>query len=165
MNTLSYIFLLAIVAGFTLQWLLTQRHIKHVAKHRGQVPEAFSDNIPLQDHQKAADYTRAKALTGLAELCIATLVLLVWTFGGGLQWLDSLWRNAALSDIITASTILWVTRTTVVDNASHTLRSSYLIAVRVISSSDPRGSSISSTSGSTTSARAKATRCLMPPES
>jgi STE24 endopeptidase len=101
MNTFSYIFLLVIVSGFAIQWLLTQRHIIHVAKHRAQVPSAFSDKIPLEDHQKAADYTQAKARTGLAELCFATVVLLIWTLGGGLQWLDSLWRNGALSEILT----------------------------------------------------------------
>jgi len=101
MNTFSYIFLVVLVIGFAVQWLLTQRHIKHVSDNRGQVPSAFSDKIPLADHQKAADYTRAKAATGLAELCFATLLLLIWTLGGGLQWLDALWRDLQLSSLIT----------------------------------------------------------------
>lgn len=101
MNTFSYIFLFVIISGFTLQCLLTRRHIRHVSNHRGKVPSAFADKISLQDHQKAADYTLAKANTGLVELCFATLVLLIWTLGGGLQWLDSLWRNLVLSEILT----------------------------------------------------------------
>ncbi len=103
MNTFSYLFLFVIISGFAIQWLLTQRQISHVGKHRGQVPAAFSDRIPLEDHQKAADYTRAKAKTGLAELSVATLILLVWTLGGGLQWLDSLWRGLGLAEIITGT--------------------------------------------------------------
>jgi STE24 endopeptidase len=101
MNTFSYIFLGAVVFGFALQWVLTRRHINHVSEHREQVPSAFSDKIPLADHQKAADYTQAKAKTGLVELCFATLVLLIWTLGGGLQWLDSFWREFGLSEIFT----------------------------------------------------------------
>ena len=101
MNTFSYIFLVAVVFGFVLQWMLTRRHITYVNEHREQVPTAFSDKIPLADHQKAADYTQAKALTGLGELCFATLVLLIWTLGGGLQWLDSLWRESGFSEIFT----------------------------------------------------------------
>ncbi|MFT5133695.1 MAG: STE24 endopeptidase [Gammaproteobacteria bacterium] len=101
MNTFSYIFLAALVSGFALQCLLTQRHIVHVGKNREQVPPAFSDKIPLEDHQKAADYTLAKAKAGLGELCFATLILLIWTLGGGLEWLDSMWRNLELSAIFT----------------------------------------------------------------
>ncbi len=101
MNNFSYLFLIAIFSGFALQWLLTQRHIVHVGKNREQVPSAFSDNIPLEDHQKAADYTRAKAKTGLAELCFGTIILLIWTIGGGLQWLDTLWRESGQTEIMT----------------------------------------------------------------
>ncbi len=101
MNTFSYIFLIVITSGFAVQWLLTQRHMRHVVRHRDQVPPAFSDKITLEQHQKAADYTCAKARTGLVELCIGTLILLAWTLGGGLQWLDSLWRSFAVEEIIT----------------------------------------------------------------
>ena len=101
MNTFSYVFLVALASGFAIQWLLSQRQLKHVARNREEVPAAFADNIPLEDHQKAADYTRAKAKTGLVELCIATIILLIWTLGGGLQWLDIFWRNLSLSELLT----------------------------------------------------------------
>jgi len=101
MNTFSYIFVVAVVSGFAIQWLLTRRQISHVHKHREQVPSAFSDKIPLSDHQKAADYTRAKAITSQGELCLATLILFIWTLGGGLQWLDTWWRNFGFPEILT----------------------------------------------------------------
>ena len=99
MNTFTYIFIFALLAGFFLQTLLTSRQLRNVSQHRDRVPSAFSDKISLQDHQKAADYTLAKARTGQAELLLATVVLLLWTLGGGLQWLDAQWREFVVSDI------------------------------------------------------------------
>ncbi len=101
MNTFSIIFLATLVAGFTLEWLLTQRHIAHVGNHREKVPEAFSEAIPLEDHQKAADYTRAKGKTSQGELFLATLVLVAWTLGGVLEFLDQAWRGLGFSELLT----------------------------------------------------------------
>jgi STE24 endopeptidase len=101
MNIFSYIFLLAVVSGFLAQCVLTIRHIQHVSKHRQRVPEPFIDKISLDEHQKAADYTRAKGRIGLLEISFSTLILLVWTLGGGLQLLDSIWRNFNQPEIIT----------------------------------------------------------------
>jgi STE24 endopeptidase len=41
-------------------WLVS-RQVRHVATHRGAVPPAFAHRISLAAHQKAADYTLAKA--------------------------------------------------------------------------------------------------------
>ena len=65
----------------------------------------------------------------------------------------------------TASGMLWVTNTMVVPVRRQMLISSVFIRSRVISSSAPNGSSISSSLGSNDSARAIATRCCMPPDS
>ena len=45
-------------------WLAT-RQMRHVAAHRGAVPPAFAPRVPLEAHQRAADYTIAKARFGL----------------------------------------------------------------------------------------------------
>ena len=65
----------------------------------------------------------------------------------------------------TASEIECVTKTTVDASFCQIERSSRFRRSRVISSSAPNGSSISSSAGSKASARAIATRCCMPPES
>ena len=65
----------------------------------------------------------------------------------------------------TASGMLWVTNTMVVPVRRQMLISSAFIRSRVISSSAPNGSSISSSFGSNDSARAIATRCCIPPDS
>ena len=69
------------------------------------------------------------------------------------------------SDRYTASGIEWVTNTTVVCVAAQIRSSSACMCSRVISSSAPNGSSISSSGGWAARARAMATRCCMPPES
>ena len=65
----------------------------------------------------------------------------------------------------TASGMLWVTNTMVVPVRRQMRISSAFIRSRVISSSAPNGSSISSSFGSNASARAIATRCCIPPDS
>jgi STE24 endopeptidase len=81
-------------------WLL-QRQIRHVSAHRAQVPEAFRDNVSLNAHRKAADYTLSKARLGRLELIYGAIILLGLTLGGGLQWLDTLWRGMELATLWT----------------------------------------------------------------
>jgi STE24 endopeptidase len=85
---MSLVFALALVAGLLLKFWLATRQIRHVAQHRAQVPPAFASQITLQAHQKAADYTVAKARFGLLELAWGAVMLLAWTLLGGLSWLN-----------------------------------------------------------------------------
>jgi len=101
MNIFTWVFLAALLASSILQVWLSLRNMGHVKSRRNQVPEAFRDTVPLEDHQKAADYTRAKSGFGLIELLYGALLILVWTVGGGLNFLDELWRVAELGTIAT----------------------------------------------------------------
>ncbi len=74
--------------GVALKYWLSSRQIRHVAQHRGQVPNAFAHTVTLAAHQKAADYTIAKARFGLLELALGAAVLLGWTLLGGLSSLN-----------------------------------------------------------------------------
>ena len=85
---LTLAFALALVAGFLLKAWLASRQIRHVAHHRQSVPAPFTERMPLQAHQKAADYTVAKARFGLLEMALGTAVLLGWTLLGGLDLLN-----------------------------------------------------------------------------
>ncbi len=87
----SYIFLVALAGAITLQWWLILRQSKHVANNKNAVPAAFADKISLEEHQKAAAYTSAKLSVAKIELFYGVAVLLLWTFGGGLNLLDQLW--------------------------------------------------------------------------
>ncbi|MCW8826460.1 MAG: M48 family metallopeptidase [Gammaproteobacteria bacterium] len=78
---------------------LSFRQYRSVQQNRAAVPTEFADSISLEDHHKAADYTTAKLKLGAVESLYGVLWLLLWTFGGGLEWLDQQWYTLALSPI------------------------------------------------------------------
>jgi STE24 endopeptidase len=82
------VFAASLVLGLLLKLWLATRQIRHVAQHRTSVPPAFAERINLAAHQKAADYTMAKARLGIAELAFGAAVLLGWTLLGGLDALN-----------------------------------------------------------------------------
>ena len=85
---LTLTFALTLLAGLVLKYWLSSRQIRHVARHREQVPSAFAHTITLAAHRKAADYTIAKARFGLLELALGAALVLGWTLLGGLSALN-----------------------------------------------------------------------------
>jgi STE24 endopeptidase len=81
----SLVFATAILLSAGLRLWLASRQIRHVAAHRGRVPEAFASRIGIAAHQRAADYTIARTRLGLLEFVIGTATLLAFTLLGGLQ--------------------------------------------------------------------------------
>jgi STE24 endopeptidase len=92
-STLTFIFIGLLIATTLTRIWLGSRQIAHVQTNRRRVPAAFSENISLEAHQKAADYSTAKTKLALTEVVVQGLLLLAFTLGGGLQWLDDTWRN------------------------------------------------------------------------
>jgi STE24 endopeptidase len=90
-NALTWIFLAALAAATATRLWLALRQIRHVSAHRAAVPQTFAEAIPLASHQKAADYTVAKARLGLVSLFVGTLLVLGLTLGGGIQLLSEAW--------------------------------------------------------------------------
>ncbi|WP_043003390.1 M48 family metallopeptidase [Comamonas testosteroni] len=102
---LSLLFATAVALQWLLRVWLVSRQVRHVATHRGAVPPAFAHRISLSAHQKAADYTLAKAKVSLIDITLSAAVLLCWTLLGGLDWLNrwllasmgpGLWQQLAL---------------------------------------------------------------------
>ncbi len=91
---LTLVFAVTLSVGLILKLWLTSRQIRHVAQHRQSVPVEFASTITLGAHQKAADYTLAKARFGLIELVLGTVLLLAWTLLGGLSLLNTALMNA-----------------------------------------------------------------------
>jgi STE24 endopeptidase len=94
-TALTLLFATALLASLLVKFWLSTRQMRHVAAHRGAVPEAFAATIPLEAHQKAADYTLAKGRFSLLTTAFSAAVLVGWTFLGGLDAL-----NAALRDTV-----------------------------------------------------------------
>jgi STE24 endopeptidase len=90
--TILFVALLALTT-LTRIWL-GKRHVRYIQAHRDKVPVAFDQNISLEAHQKAADYSSAKTRLGLAEVSVQAILLLILTVGGGLQFIDVVWREA-----------------------------------------------------------------------
>ena len=101
MNTFTSIFIIMLTLATVIQLWLINRQYKRVSTHRGEVPTPFNDKIPLEAHQKAADYTIAKIRVERIDLVYSAVILLGWTLGGGLDLLDTVWRNLELSPVVT----------------------------------------------------------------
>ncbi len=106
MSTFSLLFLTALAASILVRLWLNQRQISHVQQHRAQVPTEFQQNISLENHQTAADYTLRKARFGRWDLLLEPVLLLVWTFGGGLEWLDQSWQQLEWNPLTTGIAVI-----------------------------------------------------------
>ena len=93
MNTFTLVFVALLVLGTTLQLWLLLRQEAHVRAHRGLVPGEFSERISLEAHQKAADYSIARAKFGRFEVLFGAVLAALWTLGGGLEWLTRFWAR------------------------------------------------------------------------
>jgi len=91
---LTWTFLAALAAASATRLWLARRQIRHVRAHRDAVPAMFAEAIPLAAHQKAADYTVAKAKLGMVDVAISAALLLALTLGGMIQWLSDAWASA-----------------------------------------------------------------------
>jgi len=104
--TITFISLL-VVTTFVRIWL-GKRHIAYVQSHRNQVPQAFSENIALEAHQKAADYSTDKTKLALLEAAVQAALLAALTIGGGLQWIDDAWHNLIVNHEIARGALVIV---------------------------------------------------------
>ena len=92
-NSFSLAFLIALMLMVAIRRWLSQRQISHVLAHRSAVPEQFAARIELPAHQKAADYTVTQTRFGRINLAFEVVLLLAFTFGGGLQALHEFWST------------------------------------------------------------------------
>jgi len=99
MNAFTALFLTALAISTGVRLWLARRHVQHILAHRAAVPSAFATSISLEAHQKAADYSAARARFGVVHAVADALVLLLLTLGGLLQALNGLsarWFEAPL---------------------------------------------------------------------
>jgi STE24 endopeptidase len=93
----TLVFSAVLVLGLLTKFYLASRQIRHVARNRGAVPAAFAATISLEAHQKAADYTIAKARFGMLEMAFGAAVLLGWTLLGGIDTLNQVLSGSSLA--------------------------------------------------------------------
>lgn len=84
----TYVFVVALGAMVLIKLWLASRQIRHVAAHRDAVPAQFAGAVPLDAHQRAADYTVARTRLSMGQTVVNAAVLIALTLLGGLQWLS-----------------------------------------------------------------------------
>jgi STE24 endopeptidase len=93
------IFLVTLMLKSLVEAWLESKNKNHIYMNRDEVPEKFKEKITLEEHQKAADYSLAKIRLGRALRLLNLFILLGWTLGGGLEWLDNKVSQYALDQI------------------------------------------------------------------
>ena len=106
LHNFTILFLVMLMVSTSMRLYLSQRQISFVEKNRARVPDSFADKISLDDHQKAADYTTTKVRFGRLPLFYEVALILIWTLGGGLQWLDQLITSQGLDPIFTGIIVI-----------------------------------------------------------
>jgi STE24 endopeptidase len=106
MHSFTILFLAMLALSVVIRLWLSQRQISHIMAHRASVPDAFEGKITLEEHQKAADYTVTKTRFGRLPMFYDVGLLLIWTLGGGLDWLDQTVTASGLSPIMTGIAVI-----------------------------------------------------------
>ncbi|MGH8737356.1 MAG: M48 family metallopeptidase [Burkholderiales bacterium] len=107
-NAFTWVFLAALAAATGVRLWLGLRQMRHVRSHRAAVPHSFATTIPLASHQKAADYTVAKARLGAVDILVGAAALLALTFGGLLERICVEWGRVLEPGGIAHGTALMV---------------------------------------------------------
>jgi STE24 endopeptidase len=102
----TWLFLSLLAAGLAVQLLLLWRQRRHVIAHRGEVPAAFSQQVTLEQHQNAADYTHANLTIAAAKQIFGALLLLAWTLGGGIEGMIWIWDRFPLNPLLAGTGLL-----------------------------------------------------------
>ncbi len=102
----SALFVGALLLTTLAKLWLARRHLAHIAAHRAEVPAAFSKQIELAAHQKAADYTSTKTRFGMLNIIFEALLLLGFTLGGGIQWIADFWLHTFTSPLVQGMAII-----------------------------------------------------------
>lgn len=90
-------FYLFAILGLLIKTLLNFRNINYIHKHSFQVPEEFSQQISLEDHQLAAKYSTTKLKFSIFTNFLHFLILLAWIPMGGFHLLDQYFVQFDLS--------------------------------------------------------------------
>ena len=97
-STLAIVFTAFVLAATAWRTWLALRQMRHVARHRGEVPADFAGMIPIESHHRAADYTLDKQRLGTIEAIVVDgVLLLLLTVGGGIAAIDA-WSGRAFGE-------------------------------------------------------------------
>ncbi len=90
MNAIAWIVLVALVANYLVSTVVSIVNLRAMSP---DVPDAFSDTYEDETYRKSQDYTRAKTKLGLVVDSFELLVLILFWFAGGFEFLDQFARS------------------------------------------------------------------------
>jgi len=100
-NLFTKFFLLALFLKSLVESILDKRNLDHIVKNRNAVPAKFASSITLAEHQKAADYSAEKIKVSQYFHLFDLVIFLLWTLGGGLEFLNRFAMTFGRSEIST----------------------------------------------------------------
>ena len=89
MHILSIVFVTLVVVILLFKLYLNYRQVCSIKKHINEVPEIFRRSINLEQHKKSGYYNLAKLNLNFAEEIFASFVLIMFTLGGGLEFINN----------------------------------------------------------------------------
>lgn len=98
MNLFSIIILGTILLDFILDLVTNVLNLRHLSP---QVPDEFSDVYDAETYANSQRYTRARTRFGLITGTFNLLVLLLFWFSGGFNWVDQWLRGFGFSELVT----------------------------------------------------------------
>ena len=72
---------------------LNFRQKKSIQNSFNVVPQSFQKDISLKDHQKAGLYSLDKLKVDNFEILFSSLLLVLWTIGGGIDLINNFWAS------------------------------------------------------------------------
>lgn len=103
MNLFAVIILAAILVDFILDVVSNYLNLKSL---ENSLPEEFREVYDEDTYSRSQEYTRVRTRFGFLTTTFDLLVLLVFWFSGGFNWLDQLVRSWELGDIWTGLTFI-----------------------------------------------------------
>lgn len=98
MNIYAVIILLALAVNYALNLISDLLNLRALQK---ALPDEFKDVFDEEKYRKAQEYTRVRTRFGLLTSTFSIIVLLVFWFAGGFNWVDVFVRDFGYGTIVT----------------------------------------------------------------
>ncbi|MGK2907384.1 MAG: M48 family metallopeptidase [Desulfuromonadales bacterium] len=101
---MKWLLIILYLLTFSCRLWLRQLNVQYLQQHGHKVPECFAEVVDQQQLAKISDYTLANSRVGLVESIFASLLVLVFLFGGLLAWYDS-WIQGITASFVVQSVL------------------------------------------------------------
>lgn len=99
MRAMQWLILLIYLLFLAFRLWLRHLNLQHLQRHGHEVPAGFVGVVDPQLLAKTSDYTLAISRLGLLESLFGSLLLLIFLFGGVIEWYDS-WVSALTASFV-----------------------------------------------------------------